>query len=283
MMAEAVLDSADLTLWQRLLTCLALHRWRGRPDCHLRAEGHASARLDAALVSLFVEDHQPQATAVKLAVLHEGLTDPECRMRNAAATLLGLRGDPRGIDTLIAAAREGEPGCRLRAVAALGKLKDGRGGWALVAALASDDEPLHRQAAQALEELSRQATPALLEALKHPRQHVRWHAVVALGGLGDSPACAGLAEALSDADYGVRWAAADALAAIGEPAALPILERLSRCALTEGARQAAYHALRNMRSDDLQLRLRPVLEALHGPAAATEAPILAHRLLQSWR
>jgi HEAT repeat protein len=282
-MVRAIRDTADLGLWQRLLASLALHRWGGGADCHRRSDARTSERIDAALVSLFVEDTPPDYTSVKLAVLHEGLTDPECRVRSTSATLLGLRGDARGIDVLIQAVRMGDTECRLRAVGALGKLNDVRGAWALLEALTSDEEELHSEASLALENLDAQALPAYLEALRHARQHVRWHAVRGLSRLDDLRAWAGLAEALGDDDYGVRWAAAGALTAIGEPAVRSILERLSRCILTEGMRQAAFHALHQMRPGTIQLRLQPLLDALRGPAAAAEVPMQAYRMLQDWR
>lgn len=284
---EAIQDTADLILWQRLLACWALHQWRvrdveepGFPRWIMRETTEA---IEPALTGLFVEDDRPEIVPLKLAVLHEGLTDPNCRIRNASATLLGLRGDGRAIDTLIEAVRSGEPECRLRATRALGALKDPRGGWVLVEALASDDEPLHHKATEALSAMGDKAIPALVEALKHPRQHVRWHAVRALGEIGAACVAANLADTLDDADYGVRWAAAEVLSGLGSEAVRAILERLSSHALSEGMRQAAYHSLHQLQRGELQTRLQPLLDALHGPGAIAEAPMVAFRLLQAWK
>ena len=173
-MREAIQDSGDQTVWQRLLSSLALHRWGAAPDCQRRADHEASERIDAALTRLFVEDDEGRASVpVKVAVLHEGLTDAECRVRSAAAALLGVRGDAHGLEVLVETVRTGEPECKLRAVNALGKLKDERGGWALVEALACDDEGLHWEASCALGELGEKALPALLDAVKSSKPHVR--------------------------------------------------------------------------------------------------------------
>ena len=278
---ETIQDSADGTLWQRLLSSLALHRWGEAPDCQRRADHEASERIDAALTRLFVEDGEGMASVpVKLAVLHEGLTDAECRVRSAAAALLGVRGDARGLEVLVETVHTGDPECKLRAVTALGKLKDERGGWALVEALACDDEGLHWEASRALGELGEKAFPALLDALKSSKPHVRWHAIRALGGINDRQAVAGVAEALGDTDYTVRWAAADALAGIGLPAVTPILERLLRYAPMDDTYQAAHHALHRIGSPEAQRELQPLLKALRGPAAPVEAPRVAYRLLR---
>ena len=282
MMMEAMGSCTDVRLWQRLLTCLALHRWGEYADHRRRADGEASKRIDAATVSLFVQDAVPEVAPVKLAVLHEALTEPECRVRNAAATLLGLRGDPRAIEALVEVVRSGEPECKLRAVAALGRLNDERAGWLLIEALALDDERVHHEAGRALSELGDKAVPALIDALQYPQPHVRWHAARALGSVGDVRSTAGLLEALTDNDSGVRWAAADALVAVGEPAVPSILEWLSRHTLSEDVRQAVYHALHQMPSRRIQAQLQPVLDALRSPASGIETPGAAYRLLQTW-
>ena len=282
-MQETIRDSAERSLWQRLLECLALHHWADYADCLRRADHETSERLDAALTQLFVEDEEGTASQpLKLAVLHEGLNYQECRIRSAAAALLGLRGDARGMDVLIETVHSGGPECKLWAINALGKLKAERGSWALVEALAGDDETLHWEASRALGEMGERALSALLDALKSSKPHVRWHVIQALGRISDRPATAGVAEALGDTDYSVRWAAADALIGIGLPAVPPILERLSRYAPMNDIYQAAYHALHRIGTAEVQRRLQPLLMALRGPAAPVEAPMVAYRLLQEW-
>jgi len=282
MMLEAIGSCIDLRLWQRLLMYLALHRWGQNEDCQHRKDGEVSQRIDAAITDLFVQDDAPEVVPVKLAALHEGLNDPNCRIPSAAAALLGLRNDSQGFDALAEAVRSGEPQHRLRAIAALSKLRDERAGWALIEALASDHEKVHHEAARALSELGDCAVPALTDALTHPQQHVRWHAVRALAEIGGVRSSTALVEALVDDDFGVRWAAAEALAAIGEPAVHKILERLARPTISEDMRQVVYHALHQIPSRRIQARLRPLLAALRGPAAATEGPEVAAQLLRTW-
>ena len=282
MMMEAIGQCVDPRLWRRLLNRMALHRWGDDANYRCRPDSATSKRIDEAIIRLFVSDDVSEATPVKLAVLDEGMNDPECRVRSAAAILRGLRGDPRAVGELAETVRSGDVECKLRAIAALGKLNDELAGWALIEALASDDEKVHHDAGRALSELGERAIPALTDALKHPHQHVRWHAVRALGDIGGARSVTSLLEALADGDFSVCWAAAEALAVIGEPAVPKILQWLSHHTLLDNVRQAAYHALHQMPSRRVQVRLQPLLDALRGPAAAVEAPTAAYRLLQTW-
>ncbi len=283
-MREALQDSDSLALWQRLLECLALRRWSDHPDSHRRLEREASQRIDEAIVRLFAEDETgAPSPPVKLAVLHAALASPDCRVRSAAGVALGMRGDTRGVEALIEAIRQGESECRLWAVKALGQLKDERGGWAVIEALACDDETLHWEASHALAQMNDKAVPALIDALKHPRPHVRWHAARALGSIADPRAALGLAEALADDDYSVRWAVADALPNLGAAAVPKILDRLARYVPVDDVYQAASHALRRIAmGSDLRVRLDPLLKALLAGTAPVEVPMLAYRLLQEW-
>ncbi len=281
-MMETIQDSAETLLWQRLLGSLALHRWGNMADSPRRSEHEASERIDAAVTHLFVGEDDAPSVPVKLSVLHAGLNEVDCHIRRAAATLLAFRGDSRGIETIIEAVRAGDRECKLRAIDALGRLKDERGSWVLAEVLACNDDVLHSEAARALGELGDKALAAVLDALKSPRPHVRWHVVQIMGRISDTRAAAGLAEALADGDYSVRWAAADALATLGPLAVSKILERLSRYAPMNDTYQVAYHALRQIGTPEMQLRLLPLLKALHGPAAAVVAPVEAYRLLQLW-
>jgi hypothetical protein len=52
--------------------------------------------------------------------------------------------------------------------------------------------------------------------------------------------------------------------------------------MEEQFRQAAIHALHGVRSQRVQDRLKPLLDALRGPNAGVEAPMLAQRLLAEW-
>ncbi len=282
-MVEAIQDSGSGVLWRRLLDCLAFQRWDGHTDSHRRADREASRRIDLALLRLFVEDeHDAPSTAVKLEALHAGLHSAEPRLRTTAGVALGLRGDRHGLEALIDALHAGDPEGKRRAVQALGKLKDERSSVALVEALASDDEALHYEASRALGQIGPQAVPALLQALRLPKDHVRWHAVRTLGAIGEPAAAVGLADALADDDYSVRWAAADALVNVGPSAVPKILERLARYVPHDDSYQAAYHALHRIHVHHAELDLEPLLKALLATTAPAEVPMLAYRLLQAW-
>ena len=65
-----------------------------------------------------------------------------------------------------------------------------------------------------------EAVPALLEALDHPSDRTRIHAIVSLGNIGDPRAEEPLVARLGDSDAGIRKAAAFALGGIGGVRAL---------------------------------------------------------------
>ena len=95
-------------------------------------------------------------------------------------------------------------------------------------------------------------------------------------------AIARLVRALQDDDFGVRWDAAVALARLGN-LALPELLR----ALTDPSRvgdprlrEGVYHALHYNQSPHLPVPVRPLMEALRGPAADIASMDEASRLLQ---
>lgn len=283
---ETIQDSADPQMWRQLLAWFARHQWRAdilarSGPAHETPE--VSRRVDDSISELFVTDAGP-ADPVKVALLRDALHDDIPRMRHAAACLLGQRGEhhPRVVDMLIETVRSGELICRLRAMQTLAKLQEPRGADVLVEALATDtDEQIHWAAAHALVEIGPAAVPALLEAARAPRTHLRWHAVRALGQIGDVYAAPGVAAALTDEDYGVRWAAADVLGHMGARAVPAILGVLSAGPPRAGVREAAYHALHQM-APEIQERLTPVLDALRGPGAADATPMAAFRLRQTW-
>ena len=281
-MMEVISNDADLLLWQRLLRYLALRR---SPDCtdgHSPADTETLERAYTAMVDLFLKDDDPPAVIqIKSAALSEGLTESESDIRHMAATLLGLQRDARAVNVLIEATSMGERDCKLRAIMALGQLKDERGSIALAEALASDDEEVHWAASQALNVLKEAALPALIQTLKAPKPHVRWHAACGLGDIGDARAAGNLAETLFDDDFSVRWAAAEALPKLGTPAIPEILHRIAHRVLTEDVCQAANHALRQLAPCVGHNRLQPVLEALCSRNAPLEAPPIADELLQT--
>lgn len=219
------------------------------------------------------------------------------RIRVAAACLLGLRGAEDVIPVLeqiIDDSRRPEDLIwKLRAIQALGNIPSERSGPPLLKALASPDRRLHQAARHALFCLGPHAAPTWQEALLHPDQHVRWHAAIGLGQIGDPQGVEILAESLADENAEVRSAAARVLANLDVPppegglsaAVRAVLQVISQRPLTEPLRQAALSALHAMPSAETQRRLQPLINALRtdrlglSPTAALEAPRLAQALL----
>lgn len=282
-MQAAIHEMNDAWVWRHLIRCLAVHRWNNNVDCKRRADPEASERIDNAIVEVLTSDTCEQETTLKREILAEGLQDADHRVRHSAAYLLAIRNDPQAIPYLNEALNCNDLAWQLRAVEALGKVKDERAGWPLVKALAMDRGPLHKAARKAISRLGLLAAPALVEALSHPDGHIRWHAARSLGEAGDPRAVHLLAEGLYDEVYNVRWATSDVLSKLGEPAVLAVLELLSQRPPDEPARQAIYHALHGLVSAELRARLAPLLEALHGPAADLEAPLVAQRLYYEFK
>jgi HEAT repeat protein len=282
-MSEAIADDGRPELLHWLLKGLAFG-WGPALPPRRPLSPEQCARLEAALIQLFTQASPGMPVAsgppIQDEVLGAALVSPIAHLARLAATLLALRGDAAGFGHLVAAAAEGELPARLRAIRALGCLQDERAGPVLVEVLADFDHvDLHHAAAQALAELKEHALPALLAALRHPAQHVRWHACRLLGELGDARAAPALAEALDDESYTIRWAAAETLPSLG-PAAIPaVLAQLARYAGQDDTYAAARYALHRLAFGPWRVRLEPLLAALDGPAASAHAPGLAQRLL----
>ena len=172
---------------------------------------------------------------------------------------------------------------RLRAVKALIALNDELCGPPFLELLISGRGELHREAGRALRGLGELAKSTWLKALDHPNSHIRWHAARGLGEIGEVRYAMILAEGLRDKNYVVRWASADVLAQLGAEAVPSTLTMLTHHKLDEQFRQAAFHALNGITSRRIKEPLKPLLDALRGPAAGVEAPMLAHRLLKDWK
>jgi peptidylprolyl isomerase len=116
--------------------------------------------------------------------LVQGLGDSETAVRVAAATAIGLTGDPSVIDGLTAkVAAEKDPSVRAAEAFALGMAGDGRGVQPLVGLLGDPSALVRQGAARALGALS-------------------------IRGIDIGPAAAGLAAALGDTDAPTRWSSA---------------------------------------------------------------------------
>lgn len=278
-MVDTFHDLADLHLCHHLLQCLAVHRLDERRDCDLRSDPEASERIDQTLIEFFKVDEDNLEKTSKEAVLNEALNDTEPQVRHATAFLLGIRGNAVGIPVLEDSIKNGKTVWKIRAIQALGALRDPRGSAPLITALSLDRDVIHREALKALKELGALNEPAWQGALNHPDWHIRWHAARGLSELGDPRGMEILAKGLVDAVPEIQWASAEGLAHLGPQAIPPILTVLSQHKLVGSTRQAAYSALQRLAANENQARLKPLLEALSTPASSTEVPELARRLL----
>ena len=289
-MQDRLQRTAGVRVWKTLLNCLALQCWSemsevgGGMNIARRADPVASERFDRSVVEIFMDDISERGRDAKSKVLQGALHDREAlpQVRHAAAFLEALRGNPAVIPLLEQILESGDLIWKQRAVEALGALRDKRCGPALVKALAMGPEALHKEARRQLSEMGELAVPAWLQALKHPDGHIRWHAACGLSQVGKPVAIQILAEGLLDENHAVRWATARALARLDAVAVPAILTIISRNRMTEPLREAAFHALHAMMSRRTQERIRPLLNALLGPAASVEAPAVAQRLLAEW-
>ena len=281
-MQDAIHDLKSTQIWPRLLHCLALHRWDDQLDCERRSDPAASSRIDQAIIETFLEDRNGWETPYKEEILKQALNETEPRVRYASAYLLGLRGNLSAIDGLSEAITSSSVTWKQRAVKALASLKHEQCGPPLIKVLIEDRGELHREAGRALHSLGTLARSAWESVLDHPDSHIRWHAARGLGEMGNSSLALPLAEGLRDDDYVVRWATADVLAKLGEAGIPATLTMLSRHPLNEQFRRAAYHALHGVSSTSAQRRLKPLLEAMRGPAASIETASIAQKILMKW-
>ena len=281
-MKNTLHECFDERLYHCLLQCMVLHQWCERLDCSRRDSPSASTRIDQAIEEVFVEDRTAEEARLKDRLLIEEMKDEKSLLRQAAACLLGKRGNAAALPLLAEMIRSNAVKLRIWAIEACGKIQNEESAMLLIEALAMDRGPIHKAAGNSLTKLGKAALPAWCWALRHADRHIRWHAARALGVYGDASAAPALAEGLYDEDEGVRWASARVLSDLGEVAIPVVLKTLSRRKLTAPARQAAYHALHSMNSLAAQRRLAPLLRAMKGPSADVEAPIIAQRLLADW-
>jgi len=105
--------------------------------------------------------------------------------------------------------------------------------------------------------------------------------VIGLGRLDDEEARAGLVKALHDDSFGVHWAAANALSAQGTAGATAVLRAMLHDIPATGFLHGAAHILRHATlTTEGREAVKPVLDALHRPAADLEAPVLAVAALE---
>jgi hypothetical protein len=159
------------------------------------------------------------------------LDAPDKRVRARAARLLGQIGDPRALDSLIAALEDDSSMVRLRAAAALGSTRHESALAPLIRAATGDPNPDVRGRATFMLGNFRddRSLMVLIHALGDDKAVVRFSACNALAQRRDPRAVSSLIARLGDTatfwDVTIGEVAAEALRAIGTPEALAALER----------------------------------------------------------
>ena len=122
---------------------------------------------------------------------------------------------------------------------------------------------------------------ALINALSHPVEHVRWEAAKALQEIHDPEAATALVQALNDKVADVRWAAAGALLPLKEAAILPLVEGLIEYYNSGRFRRIAHYVLRNLEKDNLLSQpVKKVYQALGEMEPQLTVPLVALAALE---
>src|ERR1700752_3139024 len=157
-------------------------------------------------------------------------------VRREAAEALGKIGDPRAVESLIAALGRSDSEVQSKAAEALGKIGDARAIEPLIVALQVHDYEVAREAEMALTEFAEAATEPLITALNDASFDARHKAVRLLGQIGDARAVEPLIAALNRSDNYARRAVANALGNLGDVLAIEPLTKL----LVQGNYEVGY-------------------------------------------
>jgi hypothetical protein len=273
---EAIRNCSDRRLWELLLEWLALGTWAGKPF-------HAPPPMRqphfyTQIRTLFLLDVRARWLVDQ--VLSAALHDPRPQVREHAAHLFGMLGEPAAIPELIEALRDAAPGVRVQAAGALGRMRATQAAPALVAALSYHDEALASQIRQALLHFGSPATPPLVKAARLPDAWVRWHALRILSELHDARGVPVLIERLADDNLAVAWMAARGLVAMGAPMVEDVLRLLVRAPDTPWLMETAAYVLRARRDEPLRSLLAPVIRCMHSAAYRVEVPLAVKRALE---
>jgi len=170
------------------------------------------------------------------------LNNKDPKIRNGVAKALGLLGDARAVEPLIAAL--GDINVRRAAAVALGQLGDARAMEPLIAALGDNDLFFSADSACALGQLGdARAVEALIAAFKNKHSQQAAHA---LGQLGDARAVEPLIAALMSGFSTVRLRAIFALGQLGDSRAVEPLTAVLRNASYLCEQDDAVKALRQL-------------------------------------
>jgi HEAT repeat protein len=194
-----------------------------------------------------VQQQAQQMIASEIARLEAILASPDLEARYTAIVSLAAMESPLALSALEAALKDKSALVRAVAVTGIGRLGDSASVSTIAARLASDESKLVRkQAAYALGHLhSRQATPALIAALKDKDPEVRAAAATALSEYADPSSVSHLIESLKDNSEFVRAQAALALGTNAKDAAsaVPRLIRLLSSDHSHDVKRKAARAL----------------------------------------
>ncbi len=281
-MLETLHECREALVWQNMLHCLGEHCWKSFvPDLRLNDPG-AVQRLEESIIQAFSQDVHPTENELKSNVLQKGMNDPLPHIRQAAAYLLGRRGDVSTLPILAETINQGELNWQLRAIEALTQINDPLCGPLLIQILSMEGGELHQEAGRALRKLAETIKPALNEALHHSDEHIRWHAACVLVETGDVRGVEIVTQGLFDAHAAIRRASAEALANLGERCVPMLLQALCRPDLSQPTLQAFGHTFHSMQSHLVQERMRPLLKALQDPTNSSVIPTIAQHLKTEW-
>jgi HEAT repeat protein len=155
----------------------------------------------------------------------------------------------------------------------------------LIKQLSDKDGQVREKARLTLVDIGKEATLALTKLLTDKDQQTRWEAAKALVAIADPIAIPALIKTLEDNIFDVRWLASEALVAIGPDCIKPLLERLSASSEKLFFREETRHVLKyilrdNPKANELNVILKPVIDALNGSAASVEVPSVARTALE---
>lgn len=273
---EAVKQYPQGRLLELLLEWLAVGTWAGKPFQVPRAMRQPHFRTQVR--TLFLSGSGAPEGLVRQ-VLCAGLRHPQAAVRETAAHLLGILGNPETTPDLVEALRDPLSAVRVQASRALGRLHASQAASALVSALNYHDEVLASQVRQTLLQLGPVAVHPLIAAARSPDAWVRWHALRALGELHDGRGLPALVEGLADSDHAVAWMAARALASIGAPVVEMVLRLLLRVPDTPQLMETAAYVLRAQRNRQLKGVLEPVIRSMHDVDYRVAMPLAVERAL----
>jgi HEAT repeat protein len=211
--------------------------------------------------------------AVSVAPLVEALELPSPVLRAGICEVLGRIGTPRVAPAVVNVIDDESPLVREGAIRCLGRLGDRGSIDPIVDRLGDRDARVVAAAIEALAAFGKQATPFLLNRLRHSRSRQMRTNIIAVLGRGRDPAAVlPLIDCLSHTFFRVRRAAADALVEHGEAAMRQVTELLS---LPKVAVRPVLECARDETNKRMRLRAIRSLGELKNPKTARLLQALA--------